>query len=109
MEGLFIDGDQFKDWKALSRAIEASDEIVPCTNFPDAWYPMSEFGATPELKMAKNLCKTACPVVTECLVYGLKHEEHGVWGGTTAGEREQLRRRGNIRMTRKAYRTNDII
>jgi WhiB family redox-sensing transcriptional regulator len=32
-----------------------------------------------------------CPVRTQCLEHALQHrEEHGVWGGTTPNQREQL-------------------
>lgn len=39
---------------------------------------------------AKAVCAT-CPVVTECLNYGI-NEIHGIWGGTSPMERRRLRR-----------------
>jgi WhiB family redox-sensing transcriptional regulator len=42
---------------------------------------------------AKAICAT-CPVRRECRQYALKaSEEHGVWGGLNAAEREDLKRR----------------
>jgi hypothetical protein len=35
---------------------------------------------------------TACMVRVECLAYALKHDEWGVWGGTTREQREAMRR-----------------
>ena len=32
-----------------------------------------------------------CPVMDECLEFAIKHEEHGVWGGTTERERNKIR------------------
>ena len=41
---------------------------------------------------AKRVCQQ-CPVIAECLEYALaRNEEHGVWGGTTRKERQQIRR-----------------
>jgi WhiB family redox-sensing transcriptional regulator len=39
---------------------------------------------------AKALC-ASCPVIENCLNWALStREPHGVWGGTSAEEREQL-------------------
>ena len=40
---------------------------------------------------AKEIC-ARCPVVDECLAWALEHEDYGVFGGTTADERAELRR-----------------
>lgn len=40
---------------------------------------------------AKRVC-AGCPVVAQCLAYGLD-EPHGVWGGLSEKERRRVRRR----------------
>ncbi|MBA2426413.1 MAG: WhiB family transcriptional regulator [Actinobacteria bacterium] len=40
---------------------------------------------------AKAIC-ARCPVVEQCLEWAIQHEDSGVWGGTTAPERVELRR-----------------
>lgn len=41
---------------------------------------------------AKAVCE-ACMVREACLEYALEHnEKHGIWGGTSEGERRQIRR-----------------
>jgi len=52
------------------------------------------------IKIAKRVCngdpatgRPACPVLLECLAYAMAHhEKHGIWGGLTFPERNQLRR-----------------
>jgi WhiB family redox-sensing transcriptional regulator len=44
------------------------------------------------VRKAKAVCAT-CPVVDQCLVYAMDHNEFGVWGGMTANERKNIRRR----------------
>ena len=39
-----------------------------------------------------------CPAKDECLEYALKHEEFGIYGGTTAAERKKMRKRLNIQL-----------
>jgi len=41
------------------------------------------------------LC-AVCPARKECLSHALQYEEFGVWGGTTAKERRQMREEMNI-------------
>jgi hypothetical protein len=45
-----------------------------------------------ETKFYENLCK-GCPIIKECLEWGLAHERSGVWGGTTPITRTTLRRK----------------
>lgn len=44
------------------------------------------------VRKAKAVCAT-CPVVDQCLMYAMDNNEFGVWGGMTANERKNLRRR----------------
>lgn len=50
-----------------------------------------EKGDVAKVVQAKQIC-AQCSVVAECLNYGMG-EEHGIWGGTTVGERRLLRRK----------------
>jgi WhiB family redox-sensing transcriptional regulator len=54
----------------------------------DLWYPeKGQAGAS----AAKAVC-VSCPVRKACLAYALeRHEQHGIWGGTTPNERTRLR------------------
>lgn len=47
------------------------------------------------LKEAKKVC-TGCPYQLECLTYAVKNNDPGVWGGTSEGERAQMRRNRRI-------------
>lgn len=47
------------------------------------------------VKEAKLVCKS-CAVCGTCLEYAMKHEEVGVWGGTTTNQRAKVRRRQNL-------------
>jgi WhiB family redox-sensing transcriptional regulator len=44
---------------------------------------------------ARKIC-SGCVVKQECLEWAVKHEDHGMWGGTTPVERRQIRRNRNI-------------
>lgn len=74
--------------KLLSLIHEAGG--VPCEIYPDVFFP--EDYADPEerkyaTKVAKAICHT-CPIMNECFEYALEtNQMHGVWGGTSAGER----------------------
>jgi WhiB family transcriptional regulator, redox-sensing transcriptional regulator len=55
---------------------------------PDAWFPT----ATMEAHYAERLC-TGCPQSTACLAYALANPElDGIWGGTTYGQRNAMRK-----------------
>lgn len=43
------------------------------------------------------LC-AGCAVRAECLAYALEHESIGVWGGTSAKQRQKIRRRAGIKL-----------
>lgn len=64
----------------------------------DEFYPQNN--RTDTARVAKRICNgdprrgtEPCPVRAECLAYALnRNEEHGVWGGLSAPERQKLRR-----------------
>lgn len=46
-----------------------------------------------EIKEAKRICRTLCPVRDECLRYAMANgERYGVWGGETWSRRHRLAR-----------------
>jgi len=51
-----------------------------------------ERGGRDTAEAAKAVCAT-CPVSDDCLSWALAVRERGIWGGTTEGEREGIRRR----------------
>ena len=56
---------------------------------PDLWFPDGDRQREAE---AVAICRQECPVRAGCLAYALGNDiESGVWGGTTEGERRQLR------------------
>jgi len=91
MKNMFDTFEQFRDWKVLQTAIEEADGIPPCTNFPDAWFPDYKVNHDSVGNEAVKMCKTQCPVVNECAIYGIKWEREGIWGGMRSTERQKLR------------------
>lgn len=85
------------EYLQLAKAIANAPSIPPCmVTDPEVWFADVEQGFN-YTRDAKRLCQ-GCPVITECLIYALKSkEEHGVWGGTTAKERQRLSSRARIR------------
>lgn len=57
----------------------------------DAWFPRG--AGNGHGKEAREVCRR-CPVVAECLEYALGMEVNpdGIWGATSWGERQQMRR-----------------
>jgi WhiB family redox-sensing transcriptional regulator len=59
---------------------------------PDVFYPHSQGnGAAAHVAEAKWWC-SICPVTPQCLAWALKHDEDGVWGGTTEAERAEMKK-----------------
>ena len=52
------------------------------------FYPEEDISIVP---IAKKICST-CPVINECLEWGLHHETFGIWGGTVPRTRMMMRR-----------------
>jgi WhiB family redox-sensing transcriptional regulator len=79
-----------KDLLDLYKAQDEAKEIVPCTNYPDLFFPVNEDGAS-HYKAARDFC-ASCPIVAQCAEYGIKNEpDFGIWGGLSVKERDQIR------------------
>jgi WhiB family redox-sensing transcriptional regulator len=61
---------------------------------PDLFFPISSTGpAERQIARAKMIC-AGCSVQRECLEFALSHNQiYGIWGGTTAEDRQRERRR----------------
>lgn len=58
----------------------------------DLWFPDNGANGND----AKTICQQ-CEVRTQCLEYALTNSEHeGIWGGLSAHQRAQLKRKGNV-------------
>lgn len=87
---------------ALNEAI-LDNGGVECQQVPEIFFP-EDFRAKEkgqDKQMAKLAEATAreiclrCPVMAKCLKVGM-FEEFGVWGGSTAEQRKQIRRQAEI-------------
>lgn len=74
------------DWTTDAACAKSDD--------PDLFYPETK---GPH-RAARAVCQ-ACPVRVQCLEAGMD-ERHGVWGGTSPQERQELRRRRGNRPAR---------
>lgn len=62
---------------------------------PDLDDPDQKASREDPYKYAKQICET-CPHRIECAEWGIKYENHGVWGGLTPLDRRNMRRRLRI-------------
>jgi len=76
----------------LQEAIRDIPGGVGCADDPDLFFPEDLIGSTYDRKwvadQAKAIC-SKCPVKIMCLDYAVSAGMHGVWGGTTDGERKR--------------------
>lgn len=84
------DADEAVDvWSWIRQPSWAAD--AACREHPEVnFYPERGESLTP----ARAVC-ARCLVRDECLIEALEtpaHEDHGVWGGTSAKERREMRR-----------------
>lgn len=73
----------------------AFDGTQACVDVdPELFFPSPTTGVerTPQ---AVAVCGH-CSFKRECLAYGLTHGVHGIWGGTTAATRDEIRRQHRI-------------
>lgn len=75
-----------QDLLALLNEIEDTVGEAPCGQWPDGYHP-EPFDSN---ALQKAVCK-ACPVRDMCLTYAVNWEVTGIWGGTTAQERQRMR------------------
>jgi WhiB family transcriptional regulator, redox-sensing transcriptional regulator len=69
-------------WKLLGNCVGKEPDIF----FPDTAYNRDE------VKTAKDIC-AVCLVRAQCMDYALRHDEVGIWGGTTERERKKIKNR----------------
>lgn len=93
---MFSENQQQRDWSELQKSIDEAEESPQCYNFPDAFFPeKGQNGNAPEFLWAKQMCQE-CPIRQQCSEYALKWEEHGIWGGLSAQQRRDMRRKLGI-------------
>lgn len=68
-----------------------------CKGSPAVWWFPEAREAESESK-ALNICK-GCPVIEQCLYYGLRREQYGIYGGKTETERMRMRKELGINFT----------
>lgn len=103
---LVITGNQTVDNLALTDLIiDEHGGYVPCQNAPELYFPEksgSDLRSGPyddltQAQLAKKVCLNECPVLMECRLYALVHNEtDGIWGGMTGGERRSWRERNGL-------------
>jgi|SRR5271163_2754135 WhiB family transcriptional regulator, redox-sensing transcriptional regulator len=72
---------------------------------PDLFFPRSATGLAAQIARAKTIC-AGCGVRRECLEFALAHgQNYGIWGGTTAEDRQRDRRRRRRTAAAAAKRT----
>jgi WhiB family transcriptional regulator, redox-sensing transcriptional regulator len=73
---------------------------------PDLFFPISSRGpAEKQIARAKMIC-AGCRVRQECLEFALAYDQtYGIWGGTTAEDRQRDRRRRRRAAAAAAKRT----
>jgi WhiB family transcriptional regulator, redox-sensing transcriptional regulator len=73
---------------------------------PDLFFPVSSTGpAERQIARAKMIC-AGCGVRLECLDFAVSHGQvYGIWGGTTAEDRQRARRRKRRAAAAAANRT----
>lgn len=58
---------------------------------PDAFHPEAGPDMYRTTAKAKAICRQ-CPVAAPCLEFALDNNEQGIWGNTTARDRQRLRK-----------------
>ena len=88
-----LPANQIRTWQLLNKAIDEAQEQIPCTNYPELFFPEKADGES--AGQAKRLCGS-CPVLAQCGIYGIQYERFGVWGGLTPVERRAIRKARGI-------------
>jgi WhiB family redox-sensing transcriptional regulator len=70
----------------------------------DFWFPDNDLGipgaSTVDAVFAKNICN-GCPHRRECREWGIANEIHGIWGGLSNKDRQQVRRERGIKFNQE--------
>lgn len=61
----------------------------------EIFYPEGPGEAESIYRMSRRICGN-CPVKQACLEWAVRHESHGMWGGTTPRERMAIRKKLGI-------------
>ena len=78
-------GEQIGRWVALG----ACSDVDPDVFYPEEYSGWQARSLTLE---AKQIC-SSCPVRVDCLEYAVEERlDHGIWGGTTPGDRRGRRK-----------------
>jgi WhiB family redox-sensing transcriptional regulator len=81
----------FKHYGNLLAAMEEHGDPICRTTDPDAWFPETGEGNSKAIRYAKEMCKQ-CPLIVECGIYAIAAgEQHGIWGGLDAMQRNKIR------------------
>lgn len=83
------------------------EEIPNCSSVdPELFFPQESepypgkiVSKYTDIAAAKRICAD-CPIKLQCLEYGLKNAEIGIWGGLTESQRESLRRANKLNQPR---------
>ena len=78
---------------------------VACQNFPDEMYEEEDNADSRAMQhIIKQICAD-CPLNRDCLDYAITaREQHGIWGGLTTKEREEIHRKEVNMRRRVAYK-----
>ena len=84
----------FIEFSHAQAEIEDNGESLACRDNPDFFYP-EDFFELPVRNIAETVAKELCldcPLIALCAQYAvLAQEDYGIWGGTNARERRELR------------------
>lgn len=105
--------ERMQDSRDLAEVIRTeANGRTPCMDDPHRWFPdqnnelPGEWSAQMRsINATKQVCKSHCFVVAECLAYALEHKEDwGIWGGTSTIERRRL-----LALRRKSQTDNETV
>lgn len=76
--------EHIKSWsqRAACKGIDYPDQM---------FFPPTGKGHSGSQDEGKKFC-TRCPVISECRIYAIAHDVHGIWGGTTLADRKAISR-----------------
>lgn len=84
----------------LANLLGVDDQFWQGANCTTTWPDL--FFEPASVADAKAVCAD-CPIRLQCLEFAIKHNEDGVWGGTTQAERQDIRKALKREVVKKAY------